>query len=301
MSESNRGERARKIEVLFCAVALFGTVILAYSIGQNVGIGAGRNEVAAREHYERDKERSLQACINIVGKDAVQCAAKAIESAQEKSETRQDLFAQQDAARWGFGAMMIAAGSTLITAFGTALLYQQIILTRKAVEDTGLATQAMHDANEISRQTQEYQLRAYLSVHEAIPKFKNGENINIRFLIKNVGQTPAKIKSLKTASFQGLYRDFFDKGIIGSINWFEQKVIPNVMPNESRKVFCGVSGDEASAFFGVKNSCVFFAIAIVYLDFFGNERSLNACYWMSGNSYDHSEALHTYFWGNDFT
>ena len=64
---------------------------------------------------------------------------------------KRDLAAQEASALWAFWIVVASALSVLITAIGTRLLYQQIVLTREAVEDTGKATQAMVESNEIAR------------------------------------------------------------------------------------------------------------------------------------------------------
>ena len=71
-----------------------------------------------------------------------------------------DLAAQEASALWAFWMVAASVASVLITTVGTILLYKQIVLTRRAVIDTGLATKAMQDANDIAGTG----VRAWLSI-----------------------------------------------------------------------------------------------------------------------------------------
>ena len=150
----------------------------------------------------------------------MQCATEAMESAQEKSETRQGLYAQQDAARWGFWAMMIAAGSTLVTAFGTILLYKQIVLTRKAVLDTGKATEAMLRQNEIAEQAQRPWIEIMsVSVEKCGPLAEPNYEFVINSVIKvvNHGATTANIKLI-----YAMHLDYFMPQLSNIRNCFSE-------------------------------------------------------------------------------
>jgi len=67
---------------------------------------------------------------------------------------KRDLAAQEASALWAFWMVTISACSTVVTIIGTIMLYQQIVLTRKAVKDTGNATEAMLEANAIAMNAQ---------------------------------------------------------------------------------------------------------------------------------------------------
>lgn len=64
---------------------------------------------------------------------------------------KRDLAAQEASAVFAFWMVLISAFGAVVTTLATVLLYQQIRLTREAVEDTGKATKAMQDANAIAR------------------------------------------------------------------------------------------------------------------------------------------------------
>ena len=105
---------------------------------------------------------------------------------------KRDLAAQEASAVFSFWMVVIAASSALVTLIATILLYQQIKLTREAVEDTGLATVAMQSANEIARDSAQKQLRAYITVEPlGITDFGLVFYPPAFLKIINTGQTPA--------------------------------------------------------------------------------------------------------------
>jgi hypothetical protein len=114
---------------------------------------------------------------------------------------KRDLAAQEASALWAFYMVIASSASVLITAVGTAFLYKQIVLTREAVEDTGKATVAMQEANEIAKDGMEKQLRAYVHPEgvTGVPQPDNAnQNFGWGFAInwKNLGITPALSASM---------------------------------------------------------------------------------------------------------
>jgi hypothetical protein len=79
---------------------------------------------------------------------------------------------------------------------GTIFLYKQIVLTREAVEDTGLATEAMNESNHIAREVMESQIRPWLKIEmkdSCRLDVVNGHPVFIiKATIKNIGATPAR-------------------------------------------------------------------------------------------------------------
>lgn len=103
-----------------------------------------------------------------------------------KDHEKRELAAQEASALWAFWMVLASFLSVLITAVGTFFLYKQIVLTRKAVQDTGDATKAMETANMLAIMSQ----RAWVFVDEVeILHDLNGSVI--RVLFKNFGQYPA--------------------------------------------------------------------------------------------------------------
>lgn len=63
---------------------------------------------------------------------------------------KRDLAAQEASATFAWWMVVVSIFGFLVTTIGTILLYQQIKLTREAVEDTGKATKAMEVSNAIA-------------------------------------------------------------------------------------------------------------------------------------------------------
>ena len=109
----------------------------------------------------------------------------------EDRESR-DLAAQEASALWAFWMVVVSFASVLITAVGTLFLYKQIVLTREAVEDTGNATDAMREANDIAKTGSALELRPYVWFGKSeIRNVKVGESPTFVVEIKHAGQTPA--------------------------------------------------------------------------------------------------------------
>lgn len=114
---------------------------------------------------------------------------------------KRDLAAQEASALWAFWMVVASFLSVFITTLGTIFLYKQIVLTRKAVKDTGKATGAMKKQNKIAREIGEAQTRAYISVGKVSILLIESYPV-IKFNLKNVGITPASsvVVMLNTAS-----------------------------------------------------------------------------------------------------
>lgn len=101
-----------------------------------------------------------------------------------------DLAAQEDMAKWAFWMLAISAIGIAITAIGTSLLLWQIILTRKAVADTALATAAMNRQNELAEDAQ----RPWIALDvefDFLTSSINGLCLSITAKLSNIGKMPA--------------------------------------------------------------------------------------------------------------
>ena len=102
---------------------------------------------------------------------------------------KRDLAAQEASATFAWWMVVVTVFSVLITGLGTALLYQQVILTREAVEDTGLATNAMNRQNDLTERAQ----RPFLYIEGM--GWEQPKDSPVGFFVltlKNFGQTPAR-------------------------------------------------------------------------------------------------------------
>ena len=109
--------------------------------------------------------------------------------------SQDDLCAQWKAADSAGDAAWWAMVGTFVAAVGTLGLYWQVYLTRKAVEDTGKATDAMLAANEIAKTTQ----RPWLGIENVeisciwahLHEDKIWLWIEANVCVRNSGETPA--------------------------------------------------------------------------------------------------------------
>lgn len=156
----------------------------------------------------------------------------------EGQDNRQsDLCAQWKAADAANKAAWWAAFGTIVAMIGTAGLYWQIVLTRKAVEDTAEATRAMREANEIAKIGAEATAKAFrlqaassrplviFDIENALfegppfgPPWGDSENrldhhIRPTFSFKNIGSQPCWIESawltfyIKERDYKGVTSD----------------------------------------------------------------------------------------------
>ena len=109
---------------------------------------------------------------------------------QPQSEGEADLCAQWRAAHAAEKSALWTKLGFWAGLFGLAGLYWQVVLTRRAVEDTGEATEAMREANAIARDIGQAQTRAYLSIRSLEGKKVDG-GLVFRATVQNSGQSPA--------------------------------------------------------------------------------------------------------------
>ncbi|WP_373486681.1 hypothetical protein [Blastomonas sp.] len=111
---------------------------------------------------------------------------------EPKTEGEADLCAQWRAALAAENSAEWTKWGVILSAVGISFLLWQIILTRQAVTDTGQATKAMIEANDIARKTAQVQMRAYVRFDDIMVKdFVPGKIPTYQVTMRNVGQTPA--------------------------------------------------------------------------------------------------------------
>lgn len=150
-----------------------------------MGVDVGRDEVAAREHYEATKDRTLAACVDTEPTALRECVVKAAEAAQSQSEARQDLYAQQDMSKWAFLMMIISGLTFLATLLGIVCIRDTLIETRRAVKSAD-------DAVKVTREIGQAQVRAYISASNASISMVDTGEIRIHYTLTNTGQSPAR-------------------------------------------------------------------------------------------------------------
>lgn len=111
---------------------------------------------------------------------------------QPKGHDESDLCAQWKAANAAEDSAFWAKWGFWIGVVGSCLLLWQIILTRRAVEDTSEATDAMREANEIARSVARNELRPYFYVVRVEICEMEGDEVSLKLTMKNYGRGPAR-------------------------------------------------------------------------------------------------------------
>jgi hypothetical protein len=117
--------------------------------------------------------------------------ASAPDPQNSNEHENRDLAAQEASALWSFWMLVATGFSALVTMIGTGFLLWQIMLTRKAVQDTGDATDAMRKANDIALAAQRPWIAIALYVERAVV-IDGRLQIQYRIDYKNIGQTVAQ-------------------------------------------------------------------------------------------------------------
>jgi len=129
-------------------IVLAGTLTYTFHLGDL----AGRHDAAASGYayrYAEETRKIINDCWSSADQAVLEkCVNDAIEFDRDGQRSEEELAAQKEMAEWAFWALIVATASVFVTSSGTILLYQQVILTREAVEDTSRATAAMEKQNE---------------------------------------------------------------------------------------------------------------------------------------------------------
>lgn len=114
-----------------------------------------------------------------------------------KDNRESDLCAQWKAADSAGKAAWWAAFGTVVAMLGTAGLYYQIHLTRKAVQDTRKATEAMFEANQIAKAEQRPWVKIGLRKAVLFNDTFSDSTITSHILLENVGRSVATVTGIE--------------------------------------------------------------------------------------------------------
>lgn len=185
MSGSNRG-------IVFASVA--GLIILAAVLGYGAASlyhaeQQQHDTITANSKGQNGNRQPEQYLFPRAGIPAsVESRISNPQPATGQDHEKRDLAAQEASAAFAWWMVVVSALGFIVTTAGTILLYQQIRLTSDAVKDTGDATRAMVEQNQLTEKT----LRAYMSVeHPQAMELTLGQPLKIQAKIGNFGQTPA--------------------------------------------------------------------------------------------------------------
>lgn len=185
MHNRDENQKTTLLEAFAICVAIAGTAVIIFATGRVAGVDIGRDEVSAHEHYQVVKDSALAACVDTDPTALRKCVIEAAETAQNQSEARQDLYAQQDMSRWAFWMTIISGLTMLMTGVGIVWIRDTLVETRRAVDSAD-------DAVRVTREIGVAQISPYLSIVRASAFVDEQCGICFRVQVKNSGQTPAK-------------------------------------------------------------------------------------------------------------
>ena len=188
---------------------------------------------------------------------------------------KRDLAAQESMAAWAFYVVVFAGLTSLITFFGTILIWKQVSLTREAVEETAKATGAMLRQNELTEAAQ----RPWLKIDAKVIKAESdGESLTLqaKITVTNIGKMVANYAALECCIVE---RDDVLKGQkrIGETkrNAIAAATPPEPRPGMAYPLMPGESFSIQSEIFevpeavccdvGVETGCALFAFARYYI------------------------------------
>lgn len=177
--------------------------------------GAADSQNLARNDASPAALAAIADAVHAIAKNTSPTEIDQTQAADDRERAKQDLKAQQSAARWAFWAFVAAAVQVPLTAIGIALVWRTLRATEAAVAEAESATRAAQEAVTVAQETAHAQLRPYVYIvkerlavkpivadragHSAIV----ADTADIIFAIKNFGQTPAKQVRLKARSVIG--------------------------------------------------------------------------------------------------
>lgn len=223
-----RNDGSRHLAIVGASLAaiavLGGTLTFTFHMGDL----SGRSDAQAQGYaaaYPTDTRKQIADCwIKAERSAAQECVASAIQASREAQRSEAELSVQRQMSDSAFWALLVAVLMGLVTTIGTYLIFRQVELTRKAVEDTSQATKAVLEANEIAMNAQRPWLKFYPSAvanifapKEAggiIPEYPGGIELVFTVEIENIGDSPCQYECAISAATKHSMRRVDVKGNI---------------------------------------------------------------------------------------
>lgn len=155
MSDGDRGEHNRELnDKLGLLVAIILACLIVGFLAYVEGYQGEARQNRTYEYEQAAKRNAIVACADPEPAAVADCVYDEIDSAHEKSESGQDLDAQQWMARWAAVLTIITAMTTLISWIALRYLRVTFQQTAKGAEAAAMATGAMIRQNEIAEAAQ---------------------------------------------------------------------------------------------------------------------------------------------------
>jgi hypothetical protein len=214
----------------------------------------------ARASYAYRNASDLRPQQYLISRSGIPAAIESVISnpqpASGQDHEKRDLAAQEASATFAWWMVVISGLGFGTTAIGTFLLFKQIRLTRKAVEDTGNATKAMMRQNEIANDAVRPWLRLTPPKTATLKKGMLGDGVEcwagviVDIDLKNFGQSPAILPQACAMLF--IFRGHFDRlAAQGRLfkemdvtGFASEPIYPNDSDNVGHKIRFGIGVSE---------------------------------------------------------
>lgn len=172
--------------------AFLAAILLCCLLAAFLGASWGRNSGNLQPFTRQAAALEKVYCEGLSGRELIKCKVDQTSKASDSYSASLDLRAQQDMAIWAF-AMFIANCLTLgLTLWALIYVRGTFIATRDALIDTGRATEAMLQANQIASHTQ----RPWIDIDAQLISFRRLEQraISLDWIVTftNTGQMLAE-------------------------------------------------------------------------------------------------------------
>lgn len=193
MSGGGKHKRSELLAVtIFCAIMLFGAVLLLYVLGILNGRESERRQHLPVAYSQSAQADARRACVGRKDDALFDCIYERVAASQEQARGEQDLSAQQRAAASALASAVVALLTLVVSVFGVWFVKQTLEATLEAVKESGDATKAMIRQNELTEAAQ----RPYIVV-EAGPSptkpNRRGYIMGASYRYRNFGGTAAQI------------------------------------------------------------------------------------------------------------
>jgi hypothetical protein len=178
---------------ILAAFAGLAALVIAFGLGSYV-TALNDTQEERYQPYRYTAEQPSQTKTPLTAKPTAQPLQYRTPCGQPEGQGESDLCAQWRAANAAEDSALWTKWGFWIGVVGSTLLLWQIILTRKAVEDTSEATEAMREANRIADEAAKREARAYIRIDLDDDRkiiFEPGKKIVVAFNVINYGLTPA--------------------------------------------------------------------------------------------------------------
>jgi hypothetical protein len=164
MPRGDRGKGNPSLDWTLPVIGVVLVVFLSWGVGWLQASEKQKRQQTPAAYQNGAKQHAQRTCIGIEPSAVFECVYEHVETAKQTAHDEQDLSAQQRAASSALAAAAIAFFTLIITGIGVWFVKRTLEATLEAVEDTGRATDAMHDANEIARMAYNANVRPWLSL-----------------------------------------------------------------------------------------------------------------------------------------